>query len=136
MDTTAARRLGTAALCLSLLVAGVAACGDEDETAVQQAEEAGAEDLVVGETMTIEGEVERRIGPYAFTVGRDETLVYGSENFDVDDDDVVTVTGTVTEFVIADVEPVLGLDLDDDLFIDYENELAVEATSVEITEEG
>jgi hypothetical protein len=136
MLPTFARRPAVLAAVLPLALGGIAACDDEEDTAVEEAEEAGEEELLIGETVTIEGEVEERIGPNAFTIGADSTLVYGVDNFDVEDDDVVSVTGTVREFIIADVEQEFDLDFDDDLFVDFENELAVEAQSVVIVEEG
>jgi hypothetical protein len=136
MFPTLARRTAVVAAALPLALGGLVACDDEEDTAVEEAEEAGEGALIIGETVTIEGEVEERLGPNAFTMGADSTLVYGSDNLDVDDDDVVTVTGTVREFIIADIESDFDLDFDDDLFLDFENELAVEAQNVVIVEEG
>lgn len=132
---TLTRRLGAAALAAPLLF-GVVACNDEDDTAVEDAEERGTGELLIGETINIEGEVEEVLSPTAFTMGADETLVYGTTAFGVDEDDEVVVTGTVTEFIIADIERDLDFDFDDDLYIDFENEFAVEASSVAIVEEG
>ncbi len=122
------------ALSLTAVVGlSMAACGSED-TAVENAEEAGNADLIAGDTVTIDGEVQERRSAGSFTVGSDSTLVFGADAPDVEEDDEVSVTGTVVEFVLLDVESDLGVDLDDALYADYENELAVQAVSVEITE--
>lgn len=121
-----------AAFALSL---ALTACA-KDETIVEEAEEQPGIQLVDGQEVTIEGEVEQASGPNAFTIGADETLVFGAEAFDVDSDDEVVVTGTVEVFVIEDIEEEFGIDFDDDFFVDYDTELAVRADSVEIVEEG
>ena len=46
------------------------------------------------------------------------------------DDTPIQVTGEVVEFVIADVETDYGLNLDDELFVDYETEPAIVAESI------
>lgn len=126
---------------LALLTLGLVACG-EDETAVQEAEEDNEAELLVGETVTIEAEVEEVVVPGiggAFTMGADETLVLNNSNVDVEDDDVVAVTGEVIEFTILDVEETFGFDFDEDeeaLLLDFEEDFAVVADTVEITEEG
>ncbi|MQA35973.1 hypothetical protein [Modestobacter roseus] len=120
-----------AALALAMTAA---ACGD-DETVVEEAEEAPGIQLVEGEQVTIEGEVQEVLDPYAFTIGEDETLVYGAEAFTVEDGDEVTVTGDVAVFTLADVETDYDLDLTDDLYVDYETELAVESDEVLVTSE-
>lgn len=135
MPMIARKKLLTVPAALALTLGMTVACGDDD-TAVEQAEEAPGIQLVDGEQVTIEGEVQEVLSPNSFTLGGDETLVFSSENFDVDDDDIVEVTGTVQPFVIADVEQDFDLDFDDDLFVDYENELSVSADSVSIVEEG
>ncbi|OMQ16427.1 hypothetical protein A7K94_0202545 [Modestobacter sp. VKM Ac-2676] len=120
-----------AALALAM---SAAACGDDD-TVVEEAEEAPGIQLVEGEQVTIEGEVQEVLDPTAFTVGADETLVYGAEAFAVDEGDEVTVTGDVTVFTVAAVEERYDYDLTDDLYVDYETELAVDSEEVVVTEQ-
>lgn len=129
----AARRL---LMALLILATGVVAGCRESDTSVEQAEEWGTADLSVGVTVTIEGEVEERIGANAFTMGGDETLVLTAAAHGVDDDDVVAVTGEVVELEFPEVEERFGIDLEDTAFVDFENELAVVAESVEVIEEG
>lgn len=131
------RRIGAAALALPVLF-GVVACSEE-ETAVEEFEDAEEGGMIIGETVTISGEVERRIGPDAFTMGGDETLVFGAEGTgvqEVGDDDVVEVTGVVREFLLRELERQFSIDFEEGQFIDFENELVVEASSVEVVEEG
>lgn len=59
-------------------------------------------------------------------LGEDEVL---------EEDDVVQVTGTVRMFVIAEVEDEIGLDLDDDLYVDFEGETVLVASEVDMTPE-
>ncbi|MCZ2817873.1 hypothetical protein [Modestobacter sp. VKM Ac-2984] len=131
INTTNRTRLLAVPAALALAMTA-AACGD-DETVVEEAEEAPGIQLVEGEQVTIEGEVQEVLDPYAFTVGEDETLVYGAEAFTVEEGDEVTVTGDVAVFTIADVEEEYDFDLTDDLYVDYETELAVESDEVVAT---
>lgn len=120
--------------CLGFLVLG---CTDDGEdTIVEQAEEAGTEELIVGDIVTITGEVQTVVSPTSFTMGGGDTLVYSADALAVDPGDEVSATGVVVEFLIADVETRLDFDFDDDLYIDYENELALEATDVMVLEEA
>lgn len=111
--------------------------GTDDETAVEEAEE--ADTLIEGETVMISGEVEAVYGPHAFRILGEEategTLVVGADTVEahqIAEGDVAQITGTVTEFIIADVEDELGIDLDDDVFLEFEEELAVVADSVDV----
>lgn len=133
INTTNRTRLLAVPAALALAMTA-AACGD-DETVVEEAEEAPGIQLVEGEQVTIEGEVQEVFDPYAFTVGEDSTLVYGAVAFDVEEGDDVTVTGDVAVFTLADVEEEYDFDLTDDLYVDYETELAVESDEVLVTSE-
>ena len=54
----------------------------------------------------------------------------------VDEGQVIQVTGTVQEnFSVTGVEEQLGVDLDDELFTDFEGEPYIMATSGEILEQ-
>lgn len=114
---------------------------EDDETALEEAEEEGTAESMVGETITIGGEVNSIISPTAFRIDADEvgegTLVVSAEAVDVEESGTVEVTGTVVEFVLIDIEEEFGFDLDDDLFVDFDDEFAVVAESVEfIPDEG
>jgi hypothetical protein len=96
-----------------VLIAGTAVvaslltgCGEE--TAVEEVQEAGptAEAAILGETVTIQSEVQDVAGPNAFTVGdglEEGTLVTGkgiSEG--LEEGNKVQVTGTVRSFIKAE----------------------------------
>lgn len=120
---------------VGLLTAGVLA-GCDSETVVTEAEEEGAvaEALILGETVTLQNEVEEIVGPNAMTIGQEETLVVGANLFGlIEEGDDVQVTGTVVEFVTVDVESDYGITFDENeatFVIDYEEELAVVADEV------
>ncbi|WP_166486621.1 hypothetical protein [Blastococcus saxobsidens] len=52
--------------------------------------------------MTVEAEVQEIVGPFAFTVGEDDTLILSATEPAVDKGDDVLVTGIVRSFVVAD----------------------------------
>ncbi|WP_258803047.1 hypothetical protein [Pseudarthrobacter sp. NS4] len=119
----------------SALVAGLlTGCGEQ--TVVEEAQEAGptAEAAILGETVTLQAEVQDIIGPNSFTVG-DDTLVLGEGITEgLEDGEQVQVTGTVRSFVKADVERDYGLDFNDDedsFVVEYEQDLAVVADKVQ-----
>ncbi len=114
---------------------------EDDETALEEAEEEGTAESMVGETITIGGEVDSIISPTAFRIDADEvgegTLVLSADGVDVGESGTVEVTGTVVEFVLIDIEEDFDLDFDDDLFVDFDDEFAIVADSVEfIPDEG
>ena len=95
---------------------------------------------LVGEQITVSGEVERVVSPQAFLIGgellsfglEEGTLVFGADIPDVTEEGFVQVTGTVREFVVADIQNELGIDFgDDEFFLEYEDEFALVADTVE-----
>ncbi len=101
----------------------------------------GVEDYL-GEQVTLSADVNEVITPEAFTIaGTDDTsvealLVVGATgDAQLAPEATVEVTGTVQEtFVVTEVEEELGVDLDDALFTEWEQETYVVADSVEILE--
>lgn len=103
-----------------------------------------AEDLI-GKTVTIRSNAMSQIEPSAFTVADQE--FFGGEDIVVvnatgtpfklpaEDDTEVQVTGEVSQFVLADVESAYGLDLDPNLYVDYEGKPAIIAESLAIAPE-
>lgn len=103
-----------------------------------------AEDLS-GQTVTIRSNAIQQIEPDAFTVADQE--FFGGEDIVVinasgtplelptEDDTEVQVTGEVTEFVLADIESAYDLDLDPDLYVDYEDKPAIIAQSLALAPE-
>lgn len=100
----------------------------------------GSAEEYFGQTVTVSGEVERSWVPGAFEMGG--LLVIVPSDVDVQggggaittevENDVAQVTGTVTEYVVADIEAEYGVDLDAD--IDYsEGQPAVIAETIYFT---
>lgn len=111
-----------------------------DDTVLSEAEEDGTAESMVGQTLTVAGEVEEVIDANAFRIQGDETgegtLVFHSTDAAVADETIVEVTGTVVEYVLADIESELGVDLDDDLYLDLTDEFALVASGVETVPSG
>ncbi len=103
---------------------------------LQGATGAGGEEIVVGQEVTIRAPIQEEISDQAFLVQAEDgtnVLIINSPGTPVTlpaDDTPIQVTGEVVTFVIADVETDYGLDLDDELFVDYETEPAIVAESI------
>lgn len=148
-------RTGIAALAISAVV--LPACGTstpeagvttEDEVAVTTdvEENVTTEELAqnlayyLGETVTVRNEVEELVGDYAFLLENDqlfggqETLIINASGQPVDlvegDDTDVQITGEVRELILADLEQEYGFDLDDEIFVDYEQQPTIIAQSI------
>ena len=135
MTSPSPLRLGLAIVAV-LTVALLGACtGDEGETVVDEAEDAGTGELLVGEQVRIEGRVEEVLTDEAFTLGADETLVLDAEEPGIDEEDAVIVRGEVVEVAFADLAAD-GIDLDEERFAPYEDELALVAETVEVVDEN
>ncbi|MEX5305600.1 hypothetical protein RF644_07530 [Kocuria sp. CPCC 205258] len=135
MSTSSKKKfaLPAAAAFASALMVGCA-----EETPVQEAQEAGptAEAAILSETVTMQNEVTEVLGPNLFTVGEDDTPVVGVDATaqDIEDGDMVQVTGTVRQIVQTDVESEWDWDFDDDeldYLVEREMDLAVIADQVE-----
>lgn len=93
----------------------------------------------VGEEVTLSADVNEVIDPTAFTIAGtddttvDELLVVHPENLsEVSPDLTVAVTGTVMEgFDLVTVEDELGVDLDDELYEDWDGEPYLSATTID-----
>lgn len=140
MSRTLKKMIGlpTAAVFASALLIGCA-----EETPVQEAEEGSvaAEAAILGETVTMQNEVTEIVGPNVFTVGEEDTPVVGVDASaqDIQEGDMVQVTGTVRQIVETDLETEWGIDFDDDevsYLVERELDLGVVADEVqEIPEE-
>jgi hemin uptake protein HemP len=94
----------------------------------------------VGQSVTVREEVEEVVGDYAFLLdddqlfGGEEILIINASGQPVDlvegEDTDVQVTGEVRQLILADLEQEYGFDLDNDLFVDYENQPAIVAQSI------
>lgn len=109
---------------------------EENVTTEEVAED--TEDLL-GQTVTIRSNALEVVEPSTFVVGDQE--FFGGEDilvvnasgevFELPEEDTeVQVTGEVVEFLIADVESEYDLDLDPDLYVDYEGQPAIIAQSL------
>ncbi|WP_052056017.1 hypothetical protein [Myxosarcina sp. GI1] len=110
-----------------------------DKTNVTIEKITGNIDEYVGQTVTVRSGVERELDESGFVLqaneffGGEPFLVFNADAVPVtrpSDDIPVQATGTVREFVIADIEREYGIDLDDELYVDYENRPAIVADSV------
>lgn len=100
---------------------------------------------LIGQTVTIRSNALEEIEPSVFTVSDQE--FFGGENIIVvnatgktfvlptTDDTEVQVTGEVRSFVIADIERDFDLDLNDELYVEYEERPAIIAQSLAIAPE-
>lgn len=95
---------------------------------------------LIGKTVTIRSEPLQKIGSNTFTVNDEE--FFGSEpilvvnssgepfTFPEDDDTEVQVTGEVRNLAVADLNREYDLDLEPDLYVDYENRPAIIAQAI------
>ena len=99
---------------------------------------------LIGQTVTIRSNALEVVEPSVFTVadneffdGEEILIVNASgEVFELPEDDTeVQVTGEVTQFVVADIESNYDLDLDPDLYTEYEDRPAIIAQSLAIAPE-
>lgn len=135
------RPVGLAIATAIALTPVLAACGGDEEPvdtgAVEEPAQDELEELAVGETVTVSGEVSEVIDATAFTVGGAEIgenpiLVVGADVPTLEDGDEVEVAGTVAEFQVAGFEEDLDLDLIDNEFEDFDGDPAIQATSVTV----
>ena len=100
-------------------------------------------DELIGETVTLSGEVERVISPRGFILqddelfGGEDVLVVSATDIPLVEGTAAQVTGIVRELTIADVEREYGFDLDPELEVEFSNRpvvVATEATLVPETE--
>ncbi|WP_159617242.1 hypothetical protein [Arthrobacter zhaoguopingii] len=116
----------------------------EGDTEEPVGDDSGGYDSLVGEQVTVSAEVNEIVSPMAFTIaGTDDTtvdellIVHDEELPDVDPGQVVQVTGRVHEaFDLARSEEDLGIDLDEDLYDDWNDLRYIQATSVDTSVEN
>ncbi|MFI7584231.1 hypothetical protein ACH9DO_10595 [Kocuria sp. M1N1S27] len=129
--------LPAAAAFASALMVGCA-----EETPVQEAEEgdAAATAAILSETVTMQNEVTEVVGPNLFTVGEDDTPVVGvdASAMDINDGDMVQVTGTVRQIVETDIETGWGVEFNEDevsYLVERELDLGVVADDAQVLEQ-
>ncbi len=120
------RRLPAVAVLLFGLLALSACQSAEPNVGVTVAEVEQDPEAFFGQTVTVSGEDNDIYGPNAFTIGGEgfagalliivpaDAEIQGVNVLDVqewDNDDIVQVTGTVREYIIAEIENEFGIDL-------------------------
>ncbi|NOK57534.1 MAG: hypothetical protein GFH27_549303n200 [Chloroflexi bacterium AL-W] len=96
-----------------------------------------------GENVTVRGEVNEVFDQQSFSLGDDRLLEISApllvlmpdQTISFEDGAEMSVTGTVQNFVIAEMEETFDFDLQDDLYVEYENQPAIIADSFELFEE-
>lgn len=110
-----------------------------EESNVILAELPGNVDQYVGRNISVRGDVEREVGKTAFLIQSDrgeDVLVINAtgQPFVLPTGNPVSeqiqVTGGVAKLVIADIEREYGLDLDPNLFVEYEDRPVIIAQSI------
>ena len=142
----------TKGACLGAILATTVvlpACSNNEQVEAQgnvSTEEVSEQtEQLLGQTVTVRSEVEQEVGNTGFVLEDDQ--LFGGEPILVvnatgtpfvlpqDDDTSVQVTGKVAQFVISDLDTEYGLDLDPNLYVDYENKPAVIAESIALAPE-
>ena len=99
---------------------------------------------LIGQTVTIRSKALETIEPAAFVVndqeffgGEDIVVINASgEIFALPETDTeVQITGEVTKFVLSDIESIYGVDLEPNLYVDYEEKPAIIAQSLALAPE-
>lgn len=101
--------------------------------------------VLIGQTVTVRSEPIRKIAPNTFTIsdeqffGKEPILVVNASGkpfvLPTNNDTEVQVTGKVAKFVVADVERQFDLDLQPDLYVEYEGKPAIVAQSIALAPE-
>ncbi|WP_299038571.1 hypothetical protein [uncultured Pseudokineococcus sp.] len=104
---------------------------------------ADQQDSLVGEQVTVSAAVETVLDDTSFTVAGDDSgvdpllVVDAGSSAAVEPDAEVDVTGTVQlSFALAGVEEELGVDLEDELYAEWEGENYLVASAVDVGVEG
>lgn len=136
---------------LALAAVLLPACANEQERATVPAPESAATNVtteevsdnanrLAGRTVTVRSAPVRKVGPASFTIsdqqffGNEPILVINASGkpfiLPEGDDPEVQVTGTVRDFVIADIEREYNLTLDRNLYVEFERKPALIAQSL------
>lgn len=117
-------------------------CTTENEEIREGKTNTTTEDVVedteelAGQEITVRSQVQQTVGNYGFVMESDAgepILVINTTNapFTLPARDMpVQATGEAAQFVIADIEEKYGLDLENELYVDYENQPAIIAKSL------
>lgn len=141
-----------AAIALALLAMLLPACttnnsekvgGPTAKTNVSTEEVANKTNALIGKTVTVRSEVEKKVGANSFTIGDDK--LFGSEKILVinasgaptvlPDDVKLQVTGKVAKLVVADVEREFNLKLEPAIETEYRDKPVIIAQSIALSPE-
>jgi hypothetical protein len=112
---------------------------EPNDTNVTIEELADDTEQYVGQTITIRSQVAEELDDSSLILQTDESfggapvLVFNADSNSLNrpsEDIPIQVTGTVQQLVLADIENQYGVDLDERLYTDYENQPAIIAESV------
>ena len=117
--------------------------GPTAKTNVTTEEVADRTNALLGKTVTVRSEVEKKVGANSFTIGDDK--LFGSEKILVinasgastvlPDDIKLQVTGKVQKFVVADVEREFKLNLEPEVEVEYKDKPVIIAQSIALAPE-
>ena len=146
-DTKALWNPKGAAIALAFLAMLLPACstntaekvgGPTAKTNVTTEEVADKTNALLGQTVTVRSEVDRKVGANSFTIGDDK--LFGSEKILVinasgaptvlPDDIDLQVTGKVAKLVVADVEREFNLNLEPELEVEFRDKPVIIAQSI------
>lgn len=143
----------TGAIALALMGMLLPACANNDqpvaggprpESNVTTEEVADETAELIGKPVSVRDEVGEKVGANAFTItddeffGGEEVLVVNASGRPLvlpEDDAEVQITGTVAKLVVADIEREYDLDLEPDLYVEYEGKPAIIARAVALAPE-
>ena len=141
---------GAVALLSVASLTTLAACSTPEVTTSEEAAEnvtteevADGVDGLIGQTVSLRSEVEETVGEASFLL-EDDSLFGGEDVLVINasgepfvlmdgDDTEVQVTGEVQQLIIADFETEYGLDLEPELYADYEERPVVVAQSIALS---
>jgi hypothetical protein len=140
-------KMGAIALALGLFALPACTTNEEEvSTPLKEEQNVTTEEIDenltanLGDTVTIRGEVNELIGDASFLM--DEDVIFGGEEILIfnasgmglalpeGEGTQVQVTGELQELIVADLETEYGLDLDPELYADYEDRPVVVAESI------
>lgn len=114
----------------------------EDEPLDEEPAAEGANDSLLGQTVTVSAEIEEVVTPGAIRIGEQDLLVlsagptFADMGFEVseglvDDDVIVQATGTVAQLVFPDIEDEFGFDWDDEALAEFEGENVLVSSQID-----
>lgn len=137
------------AIALAFFALFLPACAEENvggptaQTNVETEEVAEETNQLLGQSVTVRSEVGEKVGAHSFTItdnelfGNDQVLVINAsgEPTVLPENTELQVTGNVQQFVVADVEREIGLDLEPEVEVEYKDQAVIIAQSIALAPE-